>query len=78
MDYFFRFPGGCDRAVTLSYDDGVEQDARNIELLKRHGMKGTFNINSGLFHPENTPHPEGTIIPLPGKQDPGDLSQRNR
>ena len=62
MDYFFRFPGGCDRAVTLSYDDGVEQDARNIELLKRHGMKGTFNINSGLFHPENTPHPEGTII----------------
>ena len=61
MDYFFRFPGGRDRAVTLSYDDGVEQDERIIALLKRHGMKGTFNISGNRFHPGNTPQDPGTV-----------------
>lgn len=59
MDYFFRFPGGRDQALTFSYDDGVEQDKRIIDLLKRHGMKGTFNIGGDMFWPENTPYPEG-------------------
>ena len=53
MDYFFRFPGGRDRALTFSYDDGVEQDERIIALLKSHRMKGTFNISGDLFWPEN-------------------------
>ena len=60
-ELFFRFPGGTDRAVTLSYDDGVEQDQRIIALLKSHRMKGTFNINGNLFHPENTPHDPNKI-----------------
>lgn len=34
---------------TLSYDDGVEQDKRLIELFKKYGIKGTFNISAGLF-----------------------------
>lgn len=34
---------------TLTYDDGVEQDKRFIELLKKYGVKGTFCINSGLL-----------------------------
>ena len=33
------------KAVTLSYDDGVEQDIRLIALLDKYGMKGTFNLN---------------------------------
>jgi peptidoglycan/xylan/chitin deacetylase (PgdA/CDA1 family) len=35
------------KAVTFSYDDGVTQDLRVIEMLNRYGMKGTFNLNSG-------------------------------
>ena len=37
------------KAVTFSYDDGVEQDKRLIQLLDRYGLKCTFNLNSGLF-----------------------------
>ena len=36
---FMRFPGGVQRALTLSYDDGVEQDARLIEIMKKYGLK---------------------------------------
>ena len=50
---FMRFPEGRSRAVVLSYDDGVEQDAQLMEILDRHGIKCTFNINSGMFAPEN-------------------------
>lgn len=34
------------KAVTFSYDDGVSQDIRFIELLNKYGLKATFNINS--------------------------------
>ena len=37
------------KAVTLSYDDGVEQDKRLIKLLDKYGLKCTFNLNSGLM-----------------------------
>ena len=37
------------KAVTFSYDDGVTQDQRLIELFNRYGLKATFNINSGLL-----------------------------
>lgn len=36
------------KAVTFSYDDGVMQDARLIEILNRYGLKATFNINTGI------------------------------
>jgi len=32
----------------LSFDDGTIYDRRFVELLNRYGMKGTFNLNSGL------------------------------
>lgn len=41
-----RFPEGKEKALTLSYDDGVNQDVRLVALLDRHGIKGTFNLNS--------------------------------
>ena len=44
-----RWPGFLRKAVTLSYDDGVIYDRRLIEIMDKHGLKGTFNINSGMF-----------------------------
>ena len=32
----------------LSFDDGTVHDKRFVELLNRYGIKGTFNLNSGL------------------------------
>ncbi len=37
------------KAVTFSYDDGVTQDIRLIEMLDRYGLKATFNLNSELL-----------------------------
>ena len=37
------------KAITFSYDDGVTQDRRFIDLLNKYGLKCTFNINSGLL-----------------------------
>lgn len=37
------------KAVTFSYDDGITQDIRLIELLNKYGLKCTFNINSELL-----------------------------
>lgn len=58
---FMRYPGGRVKALTLSYDDGVEQDIRLIEIMKANGLKGTFNINSELYAPEGHIWPKGTI-----------------
>lgn len=40
---------GKKKAVTFSYDDGVTQDIRFIEILNKYGLKGTFNLNSELL-----------------------------
>lgn len=42
------FPGGKFKALTMSYDDGVESDIRLIEIFDKYGIKGTFNVNAGL------------------------------
>lgn len=47
-----RFPEGKCKALTLSYDDGVRQDRRLLEIMKKHGLKGTFNLNSECYGPE--------------------------
>ena len=58
---YMRYPGGKDRALTFSYDDGVEQDIRLIEILNKNGLKATFNLSSKLFAPEGQVWPEGQI-----------------
>ena len=50
MKYVMRYPGWKAMALTLSYDDGVTQDVRLIDIMSKHGLKGTFNINTGLFN----------------------------
>ncbi|CAG7621139.1 hypothetical protein PAESOLCIP111_02321 [Paenibacillus solanacearum] len=43
------FPGGKHKVLTLSYDDGRAADKRLVEIFNKHGIKGTFHINSGLL-----------------------------
>jgi len=33
------------KAITFSFDDGVVQDIRLIELMNKYGLKSTFNLN---------------------------------
>lgn len=49
MGTFLRFPEGRTRALTFSYDDGGRHDVRLVKILAAHGLRGTFNLNSGLF-----------------------------
>jgi peptidoglycan/xylan/chitin deacetylase (PgdA/CDA1 family) len=58
---FMRYPGGVAKALTFSYDDGVEQDIKFIEILDKNGLRGTFNLNSGRFAPEGKVYAPGTI-----------------
>lgn len=58
---FLRFPGFKLKALTLSYDDGVRQDKRLVEIMKKYGLKGTFNINSGLFDKEYNGEEKGRM-----------------
>ena len=45
---------GKRKVLTLSYDDGVVQDIRLIKIMNQYGLKGTFNINTGRYCPEDT------------------------
>ena len=46
---------------TLSYDDGLEQDKRIVELMKKYGIRGTFNLNSGILGQQSNIEYVGTI-----------------
>lgn len=37
------------KALTFSYDDGVKEDERLVELLNKYRLKATFNLNSQLL-----------------------------
>lgn len=41
------------KAVTFSFDDGVTQDRRLVELFNKYGLRCTFNINSELLGLKN-------------------------
>lgn len=47
---YYCFPGGKHKALTMSYDDGRTEDRRLVSIFNKYGIKGTFNINSGIFH----------------------------
>ena len=55
---FMRFPEGKTKAVTLSYDDNIEEDQHLITLMEKYQMKGTFNLIPGWFAKEGTIYPE--------------------
>lgn len=57
------YPGGKAKAFNITYDDGVLQDVRLIQLMNKYGLKGTFNLNSGLMETEfEWTHPNGMTV----------------
>ncbi len=43
------YPYGKKKAFNVTYDDGVLQDVKFVNLLNKYHLKGTFNLNSGLM-----------------------------
>ncbi len=58
-----RFPGGRQKAVTFSYDDGSIYDRRLVEIFNRAGLKASFHLNSGRMEGSLKLPPE-EIAPL--------------
>ena len=52
------FPGGVRRALTMSYDDGMEYDYRLVEIFNQSGIRGTFHLNSGRLGEKERVRPE--------------------
>ena len=50
------------KALTFSYDDGIEQDRKLVEIFNKYGMKATFNLNTGIQTPESNFEIEGVYI----------------
>lgn len=50
------------KAVTFSYDDGITQDRKLVELFNRYGLKATFNLNTGIQSEESRFEIEGVPI----------------
>ncbi|OMC83741.1 polysaccharide deacetylase family protein, partial [Paenibacillus odorifer] len=46
---YYCYPEGRHKALTMSYDDGRRADERLVRLFNRHGIRGTFHLNSGLL-----------------------------
>ena len=53
MCFLMRFPGGKAKVFTMSYDDGTFADYRLIEIMNKHGLKGTFNIHGDKISKED-------------------------
>ncbi|MDD6265979.1 MAG: polysaccharide deacetylase family protein [Clostridia bacterium] len=51
------------RFLVFSFDDSVTQDIRFTKLLEKHGFRGTFHLNSGLFGIKNTIGPPEKRVP---------------
>lgn len=49
MRVYNCFPEGKSKILTMSYDDGKIEDIRLIDIFNKYGIKGTFNLNSGLY-----------------------------
>ena len=57
------YPNGKSKAFNVTYDDGVLQDIRFMELLNKYNLKGTFNLNSKLMEDEfEWMHENGSVV----------------
>lgn len=50
---YMRLKDGKWKVLTFSYDDGVVQDIRLMDIFNKNGLKATFNINTGSYLPED-------------------------
>ena len=53
---------GKKKALTFSFDDGVTQDIRLIEILDKYGLKCTFNLNSEFLGLDGTLDRNGRTV----------------
>lgn len=60
------------KAVTFSYDDGIVQDKRLIEIFNKYGLKATFNLNSELLGKKRSITVDGVEV-CHDKIDPCDV-----
>lgn len=58
-----------------SFDDGLEQDRRIVQILKTYRMGGTFHLNSGLFGDQTY---EGRIGNLGMMETPADEFRKKK
>ncbi len=64
------YPYGKKKTFNVTYDDGVLQDIRFVELLNRYNMKGTFNLNSALMENEfEWTHESGCVVKRIGTEE---------
>lgn len=56
---YMKLKDGKSKVLTFSYDDGRTQDVRLIGLMDKYGLKGTFNINTGMYTPEDPARQDG-------------------
>ena len=68
------------KAVTFSFDDGVTQDKRLIEIFDKYGLKCTFNLNSELLgRPGQLPRLDYRGLPVShNKVKPEDVKELYR
>ncbi len=62
------------KAITFSYDDGVTQDIRLIEIFNKYDLKSTFNLNSELLGKPNNLEIKGKPIKH-NKVNPEDVKE---
>lgn len=58
MKIYICFPEGKAKTLTMSYDDGRTEDKRLVSVFNEYGIRGTFNLNSGLMDQEQRIHKE--------------------
>ena len=63
------------KAVTFSYDDGITQDKRLVQIFNQYGMKATFNLNTGIQTEESCFEIDGQPVCRMNQEDIGDLYQ---
>lgn len=49
-----RFPAFRTKAFTMSFDDGMTDDIRLVNIMGKYGLKGTFNISSAKLDEDGT------------------------
>lgn len=65
-----------EKIVTFSFDDGVKQDARVMQMLRARGFRGTFNINAGTLGQKQTTRPyEGGPLVAHNKWERSELKE---
>ena len=52
LKIYKSFPGGKHKVLTMSYDDGKLDDRKLVAIFNKYGIRGTFNLNSGLIDQE--------------------------